>query len=216
MWLNLHWMKLDACNIILCESARNARKYTRHRHPPKSSKSTTIRIIPSPHPQHHKQILNLNLNLKIPWINTLLCRRDWIKGEESDYVMDDPEASNDETMPSFHDLLGYNDDDDAAAQQDDLDEVTTYLALNFTQREKTLSKQNPLAWWCDADSRYGLWYLKRLTSWLYAIKGSSCPSEGMFSEYGNIVTAKTARLGEKKAEDTLFLHQQRKKKKQQK
>eukprot|EP01083_Nonionella_stella_P269311 911086_1 len=55
-------------------------------------------------------------------------------------------------------------------------------------------------------------YLKRLTAWLYSIKGSSCPSEGMFSEYGNIVSAKTARLGEKKAEDTLFLHQQRKKK----
>eukprot|EP01083_Nonionella_stella_P187897 691458_1 len=52
--------------------------------------------------------------------------------------------------------------------------------------------------------------MQRLARFVFTIKGSSCPSEGMFRDYGNIVGAKTARLNEKKAEDTLFLHQLRK------
>eukprot|EP01083_Nonionella_stella_P023864 66005_1 len=131
---------------------------------------------------------------------------------ESDFVMDDPDAPEEQTRTNFCDLLGYSDDEEDEEDVQGQDEVDTYLALNISSHDRSLSKDNPLAWWSNADSRFGLVYLKRLTAWLYSIKGSSCPSEGMFSEYGNIVSAKTARLGEKKAEDTLFLHQQRKKK----
>eukprot|EP01083_Nonionella_stella_P023861 65999_1 len=175
------------------------------------AKATSSNVIKKHHTNHHSTNEDIVLIKKY---DTYLEAQQRLNRStsESDFVMDDPDAPEEQTRTNFCDLLGYSDDEEDEEDVQGQDEVDTYLALNISSHDRSLSKDNPLAWWSNADSRFGLVYLKRLTAWLYSIKGSSCPSEGMFSEYGNIVSAKTARLGEKKAEDTLFLHQQRKKK----
>eukprot|EP01083_Nonionella_stella_P023859 65996_1 len=83
---------------------------------------------------------------------------------ESDFVMDDPDAPEEQTRTNFCDLLGYSDDEEDEEDVQGQDEVDTYLALNISSHDRSLSKDNPLAWWSNADSRFGLVYLKRLTA----------------------------------------------------
>eukprot|EP01083_Nonionella_stella_P201467 737069_1 len=88
------------------------------------------------------------------------------------------------------------------------DEADKYLDIKLSKAERRVCMDNPLIWW--QQNPHDLILMQRLARFVFTIKGSSCPSEGMFRDYGNIVGAKTARLNEKKAEDTLFLHQLRK------
>eukprot|EP01084_Bolivina_argentea_P145189 254538_1 len=182
---------------ILCPAYRDKQYLTRQSYLDSKAK----RIFFKPRDKRREVIASIREDIQlIARYDELTVREALNRSADTDVemqVFDIEDEEEEIKTQSVYDKLCNDEEEEEEEEVLYADEVDKYLDIKLSKAERRVCMDNPLIWW--QQNPHDLILMQRLARFVFTIKGSSCPSEGMFRDYGNIVGAKTARLNEKKA-----------------